>query len=132
EAGPIRDREILFVELGADHMASRAMLSGGVGLAGAYPVVAGTKLSDVLKAPGALGNPPYTLFGIISRRDPRTLLRTLVPFTPVAVLGGGEDQALQADDIIRPIALKEARLITSTIQNFLQQRNQDEQALLNP
>jgi polysaccharide export outer membrane protein len=132
EAGPIRDSEILFVELGADQMASRAMLSGGVGLAGAYPVVAGTKLSDVLKAPGALGNTPYTLFGIISRRDPRTLLRTLVPFTPVAVLNGGEDQTLQSDDVIRPITLKEARLVTSTIQSFLQQRNQDEQALLNP
>jgi polysaccharide export outer membrane protein len=132
EAGAIRDSEILFVELGADQMASRAMLSGGVGLAGAYPVVAGTKLSDVLKAPGALGNTPYTLFGIISRRDPRTLLRTLVPFTPVAVLNGGENQTLQSDDVIRPITLKEARLVTSTIQSFLQQRNQDEQALLNP
>ena len=132
ESGIIRDSEILFVQLGADQTASQATLSGAVGLAGAYPVVSGTKLSDVLKAPGALGTSPYTLFGMISRRDPRTLLRILVPFTPVAVLNGSEDQTLQSDDIIRPITLKEARLITSTIQGFLQQRNQDEQALLNP
>jgi protein involved in polysaccharide export with SLBB domain len=132
ENATVRDSEILFVQLGADQTTSQAMLSGGVGLAGAYPIVLGTKLSQVLKAPGALGTSPYTLFGIISRRDPHTLLRTLVPFTPVAVLNGSEDQALQADDIIRSITLKEARLITSTIQSFLQQRNQDEQALLNP
>ncbi len=132
EAGIIRDSEILFVQLGADQTTNQAMLSGGVGLAGAYPIVSGTKLSDVLKAPGALGTSPYTLFGVISRRDPRTLLRILVPFTPVAVLNGSEDQALQSDDIIHPFTSKEARLATSTIQAFLRQRNQDQQALLNP
>jgi polysaccharide export outer membrane protein len=131
-AGAIRDSEILFVQLGADQTTSQATLSGGVGLAGAYPIISGTRLSDVLKAPGALGQNPYTLFGIISRRDPRTMLRTLVAFTPVSVLGGGEDQALQSDDIIHPFTLKEARLATSTIRTYIQQRNQDEEALLNP
>lgn len=132
ESAVIRDSEILFVQLGADQTTSQATLSGGVGLAGAYPVMSGIKLSDVLKAPGALGTNPYTLFGIVSRRDPRTLLRTLVPFTPVAVLNGAEDQTLQSDDIIRPISVKEARLVTSTIEAFVRQRNQNEQALLNP
>lgn len=132
ESGSIRDSEILFAELGADQVTSQAILSGGVGLAGAYPIVSGTKLSDVLKAPGALGPSPYTLFGLISRRDARTLLRTLVAFTPVAVFNDREDQTLQSDDIIRPLSVKEARLITSTIQTFVQQRNLDEQALLNP
>jgi protein involved in polysaccharide export with SLBB domain len=132
ENTPVRDSEILFVQLGADQTTSEATLSGGVGLAGSYPVASGTKLSDVLKAPGALGTSPYSLFGIISRRDPSTLLRSLVAFTPVAVWNGREDQTLQSDDIIHPITMKEARLINSTIQVFIQQRNEDEQALLNP
>ncbi len=132
ESGIVRDSEILFVQLGADQTTSQAILSGGVGLAGAYPVASGTKLSDVLKAPGALGTSPYTLFGIISRRDPRTLLRTLVAFTPVAVLDGSEDQVLQPGDIIHPLTVKETRLITATIRIYRQQRSQSEQALLNP
>jgi len=132
ESAIIRDSEILFVQLSADQTSKKAILSGGVGLAGTYPVASSTKLSSVLEAPGALGTSPYTLFGVISRRDPRTLLRTLVPFTPVAVLNGGEDQVLQSDDIIRPISSKEARLIVSTIQAFLQQRNQDQEVLRNP
>jgi protein involved in polysaccharide export with SLBB domain len=130
--GVIRDSEILFVDLAADQITNQALLSGGVGLAGAYPVTPGTRLSEVLKAPGALGSSPYSLFGVISRRDPRTLLRTLVAFTPVAVLNGTEDEVLQSDDIVHPLTLKEARLVTSTIQVFVQQRVQDEQVMLNP
>lgn len=128
----LRDSEILFAQLGADQTTSQAILSGGVGLAGAYPIVTGTKLSDVLKAPGALGTNPYTLFGIISRKDPRTLLRALVAFTPVAVLNGGEDQALQSDDIIHPLTLKEVRLVSSAIRIYVQQRNEAEQTQVNP
>lgn len=131
-AGIMHDSDILFVQLGADQTTSQATLSGGIGLAGAYPVTSGTKLSDMLKAPGALGTSPYTLFGIISRRDPRTLLRTLVAFTPAAVLNGSEDQTLQSEDIIHPLSVREARIVMSTIETFTQQRNEDEQALLNP
>ncbi len=128
----VRDSEILFAQLGADQTTSEAILAGGVGLAGAYPIVSGAKLSDVLRAPGALGTSPYTLFGIISRKDPRTLLRALVAFTPVAVVSGSEDLALQSDDIIHPFTLNEARLITSAIRIYVQQRDQAEQALINP
>ena len=52
-----------------------------------------------------MGDTPYTLFGVIVRKDPRTLLRTLVPFTPVAVINGGEDQDIRSGDIVRPISV---------------------------
>jgi hypothetical protein len=103
--GVVRDSEILRVELGADLAGAQASLSGGSGLAGQYAVTTGTRLSDMLKAPGAMGNSPYTLFGLIVRKDPRTLLRSLVAFTPVGVLSGTEDQQLQTDDIVRPISV---------------------------
>jgi len=132
QSGSVRDGDVLFAQLAADQTTSQAILSGGVGLAGAYPIISGTKLSDVLKAPGALGTAPYTLFGIISRKDPRTLLRTLVAFTPVAVLSGNEDQALQSEDIIHPFTLHEARLITSAVRIYVQERDQAEQTQVNP
>jgi protein involved in polysaccharide export with SLBB domain len=131
-AGIIHDSEILFAQLRADQTTSQAILSGGVGLAGNYPVATGTKLSDVIKEPGALGTEPYTLFGIISRKDPRTLLRALVAFTPVSVLNGNEDQVLQSDDIIHPFTLKEARMVASTIRIYVAERDKAEQTLVNP
>lgn len=118
DTGVVRDSEILFAQLGADQATSQATLSGGTGLAGQY-ALRGTRLSEVLRAPGALGPAPYTLFGIIVRKDPRTLLRTLVPFTPVAVLSGAEDQQLQTDDVIRVLSVNEARLLTFVVRSYL-------------
>src|SRR5258706_8616590 len=53
--GTVRDSEILRVELGADLASAQATLSGGIGLAGQYAVTTGTRLSDGINAPGALG-----------------------------------------------------------------------------
>lgn len=132
DSGLVRDSEILFVQLGADQITSQAVLSGSTGLAGAFPVVAGTRLSDMLRAPGALGATPYTLFGIIARKDQRTLLRNLVAFTPVAVLNGTENLLLQSEDIVRPISVREARLLSSTVREYIQRRDAAEQSLRDP
>ncbi|HEY1089724.1 MAG TPA: SLBB domain-containing protein, partial [Burkholderiaceae bacterium] len=125
DTGVVRDSEILFAQLGADQATSQATLSGGTGLAGQY-ALRGTRLSEVLRAPGALGPAPYTLFGIIVRKDPRTLLRTLVPFTPVAVLSGAEDQQLQTDDVIRVLSVNEARLLTFVVRSYLGRLSADQ------
>ena len=119
DSGVIRDSEILRVELGADLAGAQATLSGGTSLAGQYAVSSGTRLSEVIRAPGALGLSPYTLFGVIVRKDPRTLMRSLVAFTPVAVLSGTEDMPLQTDDVIRPITVNEAQLLTYVVSTYL-------------
>jgi protein involved in polysaccharide export with SLBB domain len=130
--GPVGDSEILFAQLGADQTVSQATLSGGTPLAGQYPITEGTKLSDVLKSPGALPPAPYTLFGIIARKDPRTLLRSLIAFTPVAVLNGSEDQPLKSDDIIRVLSVNEARLLTNTVRLYNQRQAAEQAAIRNP
>jgi len=128
----VRDSEILRVELGADLASAQATLSGGSGLAGQYAVTTGTRLSDVIKAPGALGATPYTLFGIIVRKDPRTLLRSLVAFTPVAVLNGSEDQVLQTDDIVRPLSVSEAQMLSFVLKTYLDKLALDQARIRNP
>lgn len=130
--GLVRDSEILFLQLGADQTASQATLSGGTGLAGAYPVVTGTKLADVLRAPGAMGDTPYTLFGIIVRKDPQSLLRNLVAFTPVAVLNGKENGDLQSDDVIRVLSVREASLLSHVVRAYLERLAVDQAASRNP
>jgi protein involved in polysaccharide export with SLBB domain len=128
----IHDSEVLFVQLGADQAASQATLSGGTGLAGNYPVARGTKLSDMLKAPGALGTSPYTPFGIIVRKDPQTLSRQLVAFTPAAVLNGSEDEPLQTNDLVRVLSSNEARLLNFVVRSYLTRLARDQDRIRNP
>jgi polysaccharide export outer membrane protein len=132
DTGLIRDSEILRVDLGADLASQQATLSGGLGLAGQYAITPGSRLSDVIRAPGALGPSPYTLFGIIVRKDPRTLLRSLIAFTPVAVLNGTEDMQLQTDDVIRPISVNEARLLDFVLKTYLDKLALDQARIRNP
>src|SRR6185437_12805402 len=129
EKDQVRESEILRVDLGANLAGTQATLSGGTGLAGQYAITTGTKLSDVIRAPGALGTTPYTLFGIIVRKDPRTLLRSLVAFTPVAVLNGSENISLQTDDFVRPFSVNEASLLSSVVRAYLEKLSAD-QAIL--
>ncbi len=128
----VHESEVLFVQLGADQTISQATLSGGTGLAGSYPVATGTKLSDILKAPGALGASPYTPFGIIVRKDPQTLARQLVAFTPAAVLNGREDEPLQTDDLVRVLSINEARLLNFIVRSYLTRLAQDQNRIRNP
>jgi polysaccharide export outer membrane protein len=132
DSGTIRDSEILRVDLGADLAGDQATLSGGLGLAGQYAVTSGSHLSDVIRAPGALGPSPYTLFGIIVRKDPRTLLRSLTAFTPVAVLNGAEDIQLQTEDVIRPISVNEAQLLDFVLKTYLNKLALDQARIRNP
>jgi protein involved in polysaccharide export with SLBB domain len=105
--------------LDADHITNQATLSGGTGLAGPMAITGGSRLSDFIRAPGALGQSPYTLLGIISRKNPRNLMRELVAFTPSSVLNGTEDGELNGDDIVRPISVREEQLVTNAVCTYL-------------
>ncbi len=113
--------DILFVQPGADQTASAATLSGGTPLAGLY-VAKNTKLSELLKAPGAMGSNPYTLIGVISRRDPVTLLRKLIAFTPTAVLAGRDDMDVLNGDVVRVLAVRESALLGKIVHLYDQRR----------
>ncbi len=126
----LHDGEILFALPAASQTSNMATVSGGSALAGQY--VAGMKLSEYLKSPGMLGNDPYTLFGIISRRDPVSLLRVLVPFTPVAVLKGTQDMVVQSDDIVRVISTDDARVLFAAVQQYRVRSQATAEALRNP
>lgn len=127
----VRDSDIVFVQPAASQTVGKATLSGGTALAGQYST-RNTKLSEILKAPGALGDNPYTLFGVISRRDSVSLLRVLIPFTPVAVLRGADDMNIQSDDIVRVMSAKEAKLLLLTLSQYEERRGKVEDALRSP
>jgi protein involved in polysaccharide export with SLBB domain len=128
----VRDGEVLLALPGADQAVGKAVLAGGTGLAGAYAISEGMHLSELLKAPGALGPSPYSIFGIISRRDPRTYLRSLIAFSPVAILSGEEDFALRDDDIVRIFSMGEAKLLSQAITQYEKKKQRKEEAVRNP
>jgi polysaccharide biosynthesis/export protein len=118
-AGRIGDSDILFVQPAADQAYSQVTYAGGQNLAGRYSATGHSgKLSQLLKEPGALGNTPYPLFGVVSRRDPHTYLRTLIAISPVAVLAGRDDMQLQSDDIVRVFSSDETKLLDKAVQDF--------------
>ncbi len=128
----VRDSEILFLQMGANQVTSQATLSGGSGLAGSYAVASQTRLSELLRAPGALGASPYTLFGLIVRRNSSTLMRTLVPFTPAAIVSGREDLVLQGEDVVRIFSETEVRMLNYIMRVYLQRIGNADAALRNP
>jgi len=132
ENGVVRDSEILTVQLGADQVTSQATLSGGTGLAGQYAIQSGQKLSDLLRQPGALGLTPYTLLGVIIRRDPKTYLRYPIAFSPVAVLNGRQDIPLQSDDLVRILSVNESRLLNFIVRAYLGRLATDQANQRNP
>jgi len=132
QSNPVRDGEILLALPGADQVVDRATLAGGTALAGGYSIKNGARLSEILREPGALGNSPYTVFGIISRRDPRTYLRSLVAFSPVAAMSGDYDPTLISGDTVRVFSMREGRLLSHSLKLYAQQKRFEDEQRRNP
>jgi protein involved in polysaccharide export with SLBB domain len=119
----VRDSDVLIVRNTADQTTDRATLQAGAsnGFTGTYSAPS-TRLSSMLRAPGVLGDDPYPLFAVISRRDPVSLLRTLVAVTPSAVMAGRQDFSLQSDDIVHTFTRTEAVDLIRAISWFDERR----------
>ncbi|HLY05354.1 MAG TPA: SLBB domain-containing protein [Rhizomicrobium sp.] len=128
----VRDGEVLLALPAADQSVGQAMLAGGTGLAGAYSITKGMRLSELLQAPGALGATPYAIFGVISRQDPRTRLRFLIAFSPAAVTTGEGDISLLDDDIVRVFSMNEGKLLSRAVSQYEKKKQHSEEAVRNP
>lgn len=132
ESQVVGDSDMLVVLPEANQVVDRATLSGGTPLAGSYSIKPGMHVSELLKSPGALGSTPYTVFGIISRKDPRTYLRTLIAFSPIAALSGTDDPELLTDDVVRVFSMNESRMISKSLADYEKFRNFREELSRNP
>ncbi len=128
----IHDSDILYVKPAADQSVNRATLAGGHALSGAFPITHATTLSQVIRAPGALGGSPYTLIGLISRRDPKTYLRKLIAFSPVSVLNGRSDMVLHSDDVVKVFSMDEFEMVRKVIDQYAKYQQAVSAAARNP
>ncbi|HVZ69423.1 MAG TPA: SLBB domain-containing protein, partial [Rhizomicrobium sp.] len=118
-SGRAQDGDILFVEQSVAATAGRFEFFGPTSLAGEYSLSNYRNLSDLLRAPGAMGESPYMLLGLISRKDPKTLQRHVVAFAPAEVRDGKNDIALQSEDIVRVFDRREAALMTNAVDIYV-------------
>ncbi len=94
----------------------------------------GSKLSDILRSPGALvANPVHTVRPDRPHQSPdfATLAVGLHPGRG-AVLRGAEDISLQSNDVVRPISLGEAELLSYIVKTYLDKLNYDQNRVRNP
>jgi len=117
--GRAQDGDVLFVEQTAAATAGRFEFFGPTSLAGEYSLSNYRNLSDLLRAPGAMGEAPYMLLGLISRKDPKTLQRHVVAFAPAEIRDGKNDIALQSEDIVRVFDRREAALMTNAVDIYV-------------
>src|SRR5262249_732308 len=90
------------------------------------------RLSGLLKAPGAMGDQPYALFGVVVRRDPHTYVKSLVAFAPASVLEGVDDIDLASNDVVRVFSTAEAAMRLKTLQDYQNQQQAIAQYNMNP
>jgi protein involved in polysaccharide export with SLBB domain len=128
----IKDGEILYAQRAAEQVTNQGELAGGTALAGRFPITMETRLSDVIREPGAIGTSPDTTFGIISRRDQTSYIRSLIAFTPAAVLKGTEDLQLQTGDVVRVFSASEAQMLRHAMMQFHQFRTYVQEAQRDP
>lgn len=119
--GRAQDGDILFVEQSVSAQVGRFEFFGPTNLAGDYSLSNYRNLSDLLRAPGAMGESPYMLLGMISRKDTKTLQRRVIAFSPTEIRAGTDDIALQSEDIVRIFNRRESALMTNAVDIYVKQ-----------
>ncbi len=121
--------DILFVEPqpGPEH--GRVALSGQVRSPGIFDLTRAPTLRALLGSPDVYEEQPYMVFAAISRRDPKTLARTLIPFAPAKVVQGTFDLPLQDDDIVRVFSVPEVRILAAQLKAEDNARNPESRDL---
>jgi len=119
--GRAQDGDILSVEQAVSAQVGRFEFFGPTNLAGGYSLSSYRNLSDLLRAPGAMGESPYMLLGMIARKDSKTLQRRVIAFSPADVRSGANDIPLQSEDIVRVFDRREAALMINAVDIYAKQ-----------
>ena len=112
----VRDGDALFVSSSADAAIANVELAGASVAHGAFPLAGASSLRALLKSADMFapqpGQPlPYLLIAGIERLNPQTLQRTVIPFSPMDVMAGKSDVALQSNDTVYILNVAEMRYI---------------------
>jgi protein involved in polysaccharide export with SLBB domain len=113
----VREGDIVLVEPNDERSRGAVYLEGHVRQTGTIAVAAVESLKTLLAGGDVFGGSVYMPFAIVARKDPSSLLKTYIPFSPIEVINGGRDIPLIEDDVIHIFSQEEVAVISETLRN---------------
>jgi len=98
--GIVQAGEILFVDFERSASTGFVQLMGEVSVPGNRSLSAAPTISSLIRDADDLTPQSYTLFGVVVRRDPRTNLQVVIPFSIARTFEKKEDLKLADNDIV--------------------------------
>lgn len=101
------DGDILQVSRSESRRAADVTLKGETRQPGNHPLARAQNLSGLLANDRVLGGDIYPLIGVIERRDPDTLTRRYIEFSPHAIVQKRDDLPLHENDTVHLFSLED-------------------------
>lgn len=109
------DGNILNVAQAKEKRTQNVTLSGHTRDTDDHDLKTAKNLSDLIKSEQVFGDSLYPLIGVIERRDPKTLTKTLIEFSPRAALQKTGDMPLSQGDVVHLFSVPQIRAINEKI-----------------
>jgi polysaccharide export outer membrane protein len=103
------DGGLLTVAQAQEKRAKNITLSGHTREPGEHALEKAKTLAELIKSEQVFGDALYPLIGVIERRDPKTLTKTLIEFSPRQVVEKNSDMPLAEGDDVHLFSLEQIR-----------------------
>lgn len=107
--------DLLLVEPNDGRSRGAVYLEGHVRHSGTVSLLKAGGLKNLLSDGEVFGDSTYMPFAVIARKDPRSRLRTYIPFSPIAVVYGDSDLAMMEDDVVHIFSYEEVSAISEAL-----------------
>lgn len=87
----------------------RVRLTGHVRFPGTRSLASARTVRDLIGDDSQFREDPYLLYGVILRRNPQTLMREVIPFSPADAMAGGDPIPLMSRDVVRIFGFREVQ-----------------------
>ncbi len=109
------DGGLLTVAQAQEKRSSNVELQGHTREPGQHDLKKAKTLSELIKSDQVFGDSLYPLVGVIERRDPKSLTKTLVEFSPRQVLQKNSDQPLNEGDVVHLFSMEQIRKLGQNV-----------------
>lgn len=109
------DGSLLNVAQAKEKRSENVELSGHTREPGEHAFNKAKTLSELIKSEQVFGDSLYPLIGVIERRDPKSLTKTLVEFSPRQVLQKNHDVKLSEGDVVHLFSMEQIRALGQNV-----------------
>lgn len=109
------DGSLLNVAQASAKRSENVALSGHTREPGEHDIKKAKTLSELIRSEQVFGDSLYPLIGVIERRDPKSLTKTLVEFSPRQVLQKDNDIKLAEGDVVHLFSMEQIRKLGQNV-----------------